>query len=105
MSLQSDIIQQLSLDGIVSHKNGWKFQCPFCSDLYKESKKKEKCAVLLPVDNSKGNAFMFHCQRGIFSGKGDCNHSMTLASFFKSTIQIFINSILLRRRREKNMSC
>ena len=45
MSLQSDIIQQLSLDGIVSHKSGWKFQCPFCSDLYKESKKKEVCSI------------------------------------------------------------
>ena len=83
MSLQSDIIQRLSLDGIVSHKNGWKFQCPFCSDLYKESKRKEKCAVLLPVDNSSGNAFMFHCQRGILSGKGDCYHSMSFSKFLE----------------------
>lgn len=69
MSLQSDIIKQLHLDGIVDHKDGWKFECPFCSRLYKESKKKEKCAVLLPVDNSTINAFMFHCQRGILSGR------------------------------------
>ena len=101
MSLQSDIIQQLSLGGVVSHKSGWKFQCPFCSDLYKESKKKEKCAVLLPVDNSKGNAFMFHCQRGIFSGKGDCNHSMSFSKFLQKHNPDLYKQYLVEKEKRK----
>ena len=82
MSLQSDIIQQLSLDGVVSHKSGWKFQCPFCSDLYKGPRRKRSVQYCYPLI-IQGNAFMFHCQRGIFSGKGDCNHSMSFRKFLQ----------------------
>ena len=65
--------------------SGYKLACPFCRDAQKrESKSKEKCATLYPVEGSY--TFFFSCNRGLnggVQGVHSCNHTMRFSTFLK----------------------
>ena len=64
---------------------GWTLACPFCRDAQKgESKSKEKCASLYPVEGSF--TYFFSWNRGLnggVQGVQSCNHTMKFSSFLK----------------------
>ena len=68
-------------------KDGWgyKLACPFCRDAQKrESKSKELCASLYPVEGAF--TYFFSCNRGLHGGvQGvqSCNHTMRFSTFLK----------------------
>ena len=62
---------------------GWTLACPFCRDAQKrESKSKEKCASLYPVEGTY--TYFFSCNRGLnggVQGVHSCNHTMRFSTF------------------------
>ena len=64
---------------------GWTLACPFCRDAQKrESKSKEKCASLYPVEGTF--TYFFSCNRGLnggVQGVQSCNHTMKFSTFLK----------------------
>ena len=78
---------------------GYKLACPFCRDVQKrESKSKEKCASLYPVEGSY--TFFFSCNRGLnggVQGVQSCNHTMGFSTFLKSGISLSTGSSSERR--------
>ena len=68
-------------------KDGWgyKLACPFCGDVQKrESKSKELCASLYPVEGTY--TYFFSCNRGLNGGAQgvqSCNHTMRFSTFLK----------------------
>ena len=64
---------------------GWTLVCPFCRDAQKrESKSKEKCATLYPVEGTY--TYFFSCNRGLNGGAQgvqSCNHAMRFSTFLK----------------------
>ena len=64
---------------------GWTLACPFCRDDQKrESKSKEKCASLYPVEGTF--TYFFSCNRGLnggVQGVHSCNHTMRFSTFLK----------------------
>ena len=58
---------------------GYVFPCPFCSVLQKrESKRKERCAALMP--HSQSFSYTFHCCR---KQSPDCLQSLCFPNFLK----------------------
>ena len=64
---------------------GCKLACSFCRGVKKrESKSKEKCASLYPVEGSY--TYFFSCNRGLNGGAQgvqSCNHTMRFSTFLK----------------------
>jgi hypothetical protein len=65
--------------------NGYVLACPFCRDAQKrESKSKEMCASLYPVEGTF--TYFFSCNRGLnggVQGVQSCNHTMRFSTFLK----------------------
>ena len=81
--------------------SGYKVACPFCRNAQKnESKSREKCASIYPVEGSF--SYFFSCNRGLNGGAGnqDCSHTMRFSTLLKKW-----NPPLYRKyAREKEMA-
>ena len=81
---------------------GWVLACPFCRDAQKrQSKSKEKCASLYPVEGTY--TYFFSCNRGLnggVQGVQSCNHTMRFSTFLKQHQPSLYKSFV----REKEMA-
>ena len=90
MTIQQRYLEKMipSLTPYQKHKfrdgYGYKIACPFCRDAQKnDSKSKEKCASIYPVEGSF--SFFFSCNRGLNGGKGnqECSQTMRFSTLLK----------------------
>ena len=91
MTITEKYIQAMQLSLLQCQKKqfrdgmGWTLACPFCRDAQKrESKSKEKCATLYPVEGTY--TYLFSCNRGLnggVQGVQSCNHTMRFSTFLK----------------------
>ena len=107
MSIQEKYLKAIisSLSPFQKHSfrdgDGCKVACPFCRNAQKnESKSREKCAAIYPVEGSF--SYFFSCNRGLNGGAGnqDCSYTMRFSTLLKKW-----NPPLYRKYvREKEMA-
>lgn len=111
MTIAEKYIQMMQLSLLHCQKKqfrdgmGWTLACPFCRDAQKrESKSKEKCATLYPVEGTY--TYFFSCNRGLnggVQGVQSCNHTMKFSTFLKQHHPtVYKNFVREKEKAKKN---